>query len=342
MVLSTCFSNGIRAWTLTALTPPGQIRWTASTCLLDAHLEAGGKTVVHVLPGEGVGKFIASTHQSDHLWSLSDGREACVQEYNDSASRRWLQHPRSQSHAVHVDPEALHIHRWHDLSLVVSVALGDHGLTNLSTDGVFPCGTLDGVLLDLRDANGSTGTRAVCVLGCDGLPSGVQGSTPITTLSLGGGGDNKPVHAAPSTNFTVQLQETDPTTQKAITLTRLGSEIVMGQIAHVIGVCPRAAKTTKLVFLDTGSWVCSIDLVLNGIVVDLGSITSYTRHFFVPYDWFAGTRRPIGGVTEQGDVVFAKNGDVAIIKGGLEYAEVVKPQSPAPLGAGKAAKSPML
>lgn len=54
------------------------------------------------------------------------------------------------------------------------------------------------------------------------------------------------------------------------------------------------------------------------------NITSYTRHFFMPYDWFAGTRCPVGGVAGWGDVVFAKNGEVAVITGGFEYAEVVE------------------
>lgn len=329
-VLSTCLSNGIHAWTLEMSKPQGQIRWAASTCVLDAHLLAGGRTIVRVLPGEGAGKFIVSTRQSDHLWSLHNGNEECVREDNDydgSAARRWLQHPRSQSHAIRVEQEALHIHSWQDLSLVVSVSVGNHSLADLSIKGAFPCGALAGVLLDLTEANGSTGTRTVCVLGCNGLPSGVEGSTPIAMLSTGpgGGGDDSPTTQIPP-----------------LFLTRLGSDNIVGQIAHIIGICPRAAKTTKLAFLDTRSWVCSIDLVLNGAVVNLGSIKSYTRHFFVPYDWFAGTRRPIGGVTEQGDVVFAKNGDVAVIKGGLEYAEIVNLPSPAQLGTGKAGKSPMI
>jgi hypothetical protein len=56
----------------------------------------------------------------------------------------------------------------------------------------------------------------------------------------------------------------------------------------------------------------------------VGDITSYTRHFFIPYDWFAGTRYPVGGVTGRGEVVFAKNGEVAVITGGFEYTEVVE------------------
>ncbi|AEO64413.1 uncharacterized protein THITE_123781 [Thermothielavioides terrestris NRRL 8126] len=94
-----------------------------------------------------------------------------------------------------------------------------------------------------------------------------------------------------------------------------------GHIAHVVGIFHRqgAARRSKLVFLDDRSWVCSIDLY--GLETEEAAFTSYTRHFFVPYDWFAGTRSPIGAVTSYGDVVFAKNGDVAVVQGGLDYAD---------------------
>lgn len=46
----------------------------------------------------------------------------------------------------------------------------------------------------------------------------------------------------------------------------------------------------------------------------------------MPYGWLAGTRDVICAVTQR-DVVFARNDDVAIIKGGLEYAEKVDAQA---------------
>lgn len=74
---------------------------------------------------------------------------------------------------------------------------------------------------------------------------------------------------------------------------------------------------SKLVFLDTHSWVCSVDLEGPG-----NSSVSCFRHFLVPYDWFSGTRDVICAVAQR-DVLFARNDDVAMIKGGLEYAEKV-------------------
>ena len=42
----------------------------------------------------------------------------------------------------------------------------------------------------------------------------------------------------------------------------------------------------------------------------------------MPYDWFAGTRDVVCAVAQR-DVLFARNNDVAVVKGGLEYAEKV-------------------
>ena len=89
--------------------------------------------------------------------------------------------------------------------------------------------------------------------------------------------------------------------------------ILASRIAHVIGF----SGANKLVFLDKHSWVCSIDL--EGL--DQGSI-SYSRHFFVPHDWFSGTRSMICAVAQR-EVLFARNDDIAIVKGGLEYSEKV-------------------
>jgi len=124
--------------------------------------------------------------------------------------------------------------------------------------------------------------------------------------------------------------------QVTIPTIRLDARI-LSRVAHVIGVM-RLMNAPKLVFLDTDSWVSSLDLGAMLLLAPDGggsgessisvgvssSVTNfYTRHFFVPYDWFAGMRHVIGSVTNQREVVFGKSHDVAIIKGGLEFAESV-------------------
>lgn len=321
-VISTCLSNGIQARSLEKSTRAGQVTWTAATCVLDTRLDCTN-TITHLLPGERAGKFIVSTHKSDHLWNLSPGEEEALRIYNHYPPRMWLQHSRSQSHVICVEQGAVHIHRWRDLSQVVSVSLGEYNLAGLSVKGAFPCVKWGSVLLDLTDANGSTGTRDVFLLGCEPV---FDEDEAIDSIGFSKNRtEDEPIKIRQTTPADRQQ---DPSTQGTtlLSLNRLGS--VVERIAHVVGVNHQPiTKSSKLVFLDTRSWVCSIDLVgLNETgPTSMGkNITSYTRHFFMPYDWFAGTRCPVGGVTDQGDIVFAKNGEVAVIKGGFEYAEVVQ------------------
>lgn len=91
----------------------------------------------------------------------------------------------------------------------------------------------------------------------------------------------------------------------------------LAALAHYVAYVVGFGNDNDLVFLDTQSWVCSADLesLCNNQV-------AYTRHFFVPYDWFAGTRDILCAFAGR-DVIFARNDRIAVIKGGFEYAEKV-------------------
>jgi hypothetical protein len=96
---------------------------------------------------------------------------------------------------------------------------------------------------------------------------------------------------------------------------RLRSQIdfLADYVSHIIGI----GDSGKLVFLDVHSWVCSASLQST-----FGSFVSYSRHFFVPYDWFSGTQDIVCALARR-DVLFVRHDDVAIIKGELEYVEMV-------------------
>jgi WD40 repeat protein len=80
----------------------------------------------------------------------------------------------------------------------------------------------------------------------------------------------------------------------------------------------------RLVFLDHELWVKSIDLakVKAGSTSTLGSLTD--RHFFIPRELF-WTNHEVGGelvdgaVTDTGNVVFPKEGELAVVRHALEW-----------------------
>ena len=90
-------------------------------------------------------------------------------------------------------------------------------------------------------------------------------------------------------------------------------ERVGARVEHLIG-----AYRSRLLFLDRDLWICSINLA-KPIQPD-----SYSRHFFIPYDWHSGTGTLMVRVTPHGDIVFVRSDEIAIIKPGLEYEELFK------------------
>lgn len=63
-----------------------------------------------------------------------------------------------------------------------------------------------------------------------------------------------------------------------------------------------------LIFLDNDGWVCSA----------YEQSANHTRHFFLPGDWLSTNITLMIKVAENGDIIFVKNHEVAIIKRGLD------------------------
>jgi WD40 repeat protein len=91
---------------------------------------------------------------------------------------------------------------------------------------------------------------------------------------------------------------------------RLLVDKLASQIEHIIGWLG-----TRLLFLNRGFWVCSVDL--------LKSSDEYCRHFFIPEDWLSLNRSLILKVTSKGDLVFVKKDEIAVIKRWLDFKEAI-------------------
>jgi len=336
-IISVCVSNRILGWRLDKPQQRGRGP-TVKDNTIDSRLDSGGNAVINLFPGEETNKFILTTRLSDHLWNTSTGTEEKTRSYEDTqreASSIWVQHPQSPMHVMHIEGGTVHIHSWLDWSEVANVSMGV-GLNNLQLKNASSFLVRDGwVLLELEDTGGSTDTKEVLL--CN--------TGPLVGIIAQSASEERPKTAITGGNTQTQSQEKmalgggllpPERSQVTIPTIRLDARI-LSRVAHVIGVM-RLMNAPKLVFLDTDSWVSSLDLGAMLLLAPDGggsgessisvgvssSVTNfYTRHFFVPYDWFAGMRHVIGSVTNQREVVFGKSHDVAIIKGGLEFAESV-------------------
>ena len=204
-----------------------------------------------------------------------------------------------------VEGVAARIYAWSDWSEISSITLTTD-LTGQYIKSITPYTshhkTL--VLLELSDLNGSATTNALHLL--DAASFSIDESVSDQTVAAEPG-------VAEDTGKVRLTDVAAAATSNYDSLLARKLAVFAHLVAHVVGL----SDTNRLVFLDAHSWVCSVDIKSVG-----NNLVSYSRHFFVPYDWFAGTRDMICAVVKQ-DVIFARNDDVAIIKGGLEYTEGV-------------------
>jgi hypothetical protein len=90
-------------------------------------------------------------------------------------------------------------------------------------------------------------------------------------------------------------------------------------VVHLIGVFG-----TRMVFYTADHWIASYELMPpgspTGAVVAEGS---FVRHFFLPNHWVGSVDRGgmLFGVGSDGEIIFARRDELAVIKRGLEVTE---------------------
>ena len=84
------------------------------------------------------------------------------------------------------------------------------------------------------------------------------------------------------------------------------SQSIADRIEYLIG-----AYGQRLVFLHSDGWICSTDTTTFQIL----------RHFFIPSDWLSTSGPLMIDVTRNGDVIFVKQHEVAVIKRGLDISD---------------------
>lgn len=302
VIVSVDRSNGIFAWTLMRSPTEG---WVTNKALFQSRLDCG-KSIIQVLAAEAADKLILSTRDSDHLWR-NDGRQEDTRSYSDRLRiRKWVHHPKFQHLVICVEDGAAHVYTWSDWSEIASISLTVN-MRRLEWKSVtqYTSGPKRRILLELSELNGSASTRGVYLLDAASFDTeNISNEGTVTAKAK----EAKEANSVPT-------GETPTARPVAVPLHVSQLAALAPCVSHIIDL----QKGGRLIFLDTHSWVCSAEL--EGMGAD-GSI-SYSRHFFIPYDWFSGTRDIICAATSR-DVLVARNDDVVIIKDGLEYAEEVR------------------
>ena len=80
-------------------------------------------------------------------------------------------------------------------------------------------------------------------------------------------------------------------------------------VEHIVGV-----YSHRLVFLHQDGWVCSADS-------QRFDVECFDRHFFLPADWLSTTGGLMLEILRNGNIVFVKRDELAVIRRGMEYFE---------------------
>lgn len=89
----------------------------------------------------------------------------------------------------------------------------------------------------------------------------------------------------------------------------ISSQVLADDVQLLIG-----SYGQRLIFLHSNGWVCSTDL-------ESLDIERQIRHFFIPLDWLNSGTNLMMDITCNGDIVFVKRHEIAVIKRGLEANE---------------------
>ncbi|KAF4632698.1 hypothetical protein G7Y89_g5428 [Cudoniella acicularis] len=295
IIINVDTSNRIFAWKLRKSERGG---WKTEKMLLQSRLDCG-KSIIQVLQGEKAGNFILSNRDSDHLWSINGHKEGTRTCSTNPGIRKWIQHHQSPQHMICIEGAVARIYAWSDWSEIVFVRL-DIDTIGLQLKSVhLYMGHRERTLLELSELNGSATTRGMHLI--DAAAFGIANELVQEGV----------VETSKAQKASEKISGKEEVTVAAVSNSLLGAQFTA--FAHYTVHIISLSDTGKLILLDIYSWVCSADLENLG-----NDSVSFIRHFFVPYEWFSGTRGVICAVTKR-DVLFARNDDVVIANDRLEF-----------------------
>lgn len=285
------------------------------TVLFESRLNSE-KAITDVIVGEIAAKFLVSTRESDYLFNLNSGKYEMERVYPQiPGTRKWVPHPQSSLHLICVDNTKACAYCWDDLSEVSSIVFSlDNHTTELRSVISYSLNTKQRIMLHLVHPSSTVNINRIAIIEADCLA--VEDNDDSSLLK-------NQLDAVASLDHLTIDEGGDDTAQGSSLVELPYSHLKTFDlsVAHVIGV----DESNKLIFLDRSFWVCSVDLSESGLEMaqrqDSPRI-EVSKHFFVPYDWFAGKRNIVCALVDR-DILLTRGGDLAVIRGGIDYAERV-------------------
>lgn len=289
--------------------------------VFQAHLEAVG-AISELLVSQSMGKLLASTQNSDHLFDLQSGLESPTRPAATTAStssiRKWAHHPTDEACILCFGSGVIKVHSWDDLTEFQSKTFELNNkpteLARLKQATNYRVGEAKGLLVVL-----SSGAQDTLNIGILEKENEIRKLCKNYTLQPAAIHGKKDSSSKSTLGDVVKAWDNLSITEREETVVTLDGIVIENfEASHIIGV----NDAGFLVFLDRNSWVCSCDLrgVAEAIAQAPQAATplSATRHFFIPHNWFAGRREMIGAVLRK-DLILVRGGELAIVRGYMEH-----------------------
>lgn len=277
------------------------------------------KAIMDLLVGEMAAKFLVSTRDSDYLFNLDSGKYERERTYSQTPGiRKWLPHPESSLHLVCVDNVQVYTYCWSDWSEFSCIHFSmETAMTELKSVILYSLGQKQRIMLmlELVHHNSSVDVNRITIIDASSLAVGNKYSSCLP---------EKQSFAVAALNHLSTKEDQRNMVKTSSLAAPLCSQLTTFgvSVAHIIGI----DESRKLVFLNRSFWVCSVDLSESGLQIaqrkDSPTI-EVCEHFFVPYNWFAGRRDFVCALAKR-DIMLTRGGDLAVIRGGLDYTERVR------------------
>lgn len=257
--------------------------------------------IVQLLISPDENYLLVATSSSEKLWDVSAKTMCRIRPLRRRECGKWIAHPTEASQLIMICPKSVHVYYWKGLEPLTPT----HGLTFRSSaqDGNdFP--TVD--LIDaVQDAQSSFKEMDLNISNALEVSSAINSAFHIRNSQFIVYEISTNVHnASQTTNRKLSCFTLDALDEHTAEIQPRSLKDLSGLVSKLVGTFQN-----HLVFFDRQYWLCSWDMTTQ--------VQSYKRHLFLPKDWLNTETLSLTNLTERGTLLCPRNGDVAVISGGL-------------------------
>ncbi|PGH02303.1 hypothetical protein GX51_04744 [Blastomyces parvus] len=289
-------SGRVMAKRLGKPTPQAPRKWAVYP-LFDIRLRT---TVIQLLFSESEEFLLISTTTADQIWSTKSKEKLFQVERSDwSHSRRWLHHPKDSRFLICIEGAEQLLYSWNNLKRIMHPEPQSGYLSSTNEVDERLGHSLADVILGDSSADGNT---------MHSFPP-ILPEAPEHAFSIGDHHivleyiakhelrDHNGLH--PTASRQLELIDLNEVPLRRIVFSRLSGHI------HQL-VC---VFQGRLVFLNHQFWLCTWEFDSDE--------DSYRKHFFLPKDWLSPSSLKLVTMDHFGNLLYPKNGEVAIVQFGI-------------------------